>query len=106
MVFYAYMYCVCVFSLHQESPDMILGDKPLISEVVLSKFIISARLGKTHIKASKNHNNIFDKKHLAYISATLVSLDGKLTYVLFYATMELHQRRYVMIFGMFILFCC
>jgi hypothetical protein len=29
--------CVCAFSLHQESPDMILGDKPLISEVVLSK---------------------------------------------------------------------
>jgi hypothetical protein len=28
--------CVCAFSLHQESPDMILGDKPLISEVVLS----------------------------------------------------------------------
>jgi hypothetical protein len=28
--------CVCVFSLRQESPDMILGDKPLIPEVVLS----------------------------------------------------------------------
>jgi hypothetical protein len=35
MVVYAYM-CVCAFSLHRESPDMILGDKPLISEVVLS----------------------------------------------------------------------
>jgi hypothetical protein len=40
MVLYAYM-CVCVFSLHPESPDTILGDKPLISEVVLShKFSI------------------------------------------------------------------
>jgi hypothetical protein len=29
--------CVCAFSLHRESPDMILGDKPLISEVVLSQ---------------------------------------------------------------------
>jgi hypothetical protein len=29
--------CVCVFSLHRESPNMILGDKPLISEVVLSQ---------------------------------------------------------------------
>jgi hypothetical protein len=29
--------CVCAFSLRQESPDMILGDKPLISEVVLSQ---------------------------------------------------------------------
>jgi hypothetical protein len=29
---------VCAFSFHRESPDMILGDKPLISEVVLSQF--------------------------------------------------------------------
>jgi hypothetical protein len=29
--------CVCAFSLRQESPDMILGDKPLIFEVVLSQ---------------------------------------------------------------------
>jgi hypothetical protein len=28
--------CVCAFSFHRESPNMILGDKPLISEVVLS----------------------------------------------------------------------
>jgi hypothetical protein len=27
--------CVCAFSLRRESPDMILGDKPLIFEVVL-----------------------------------------------------------------------
>jgi hypothetical protein len=30
------MYCVCAFLLHQGSLDMILGDKPLISDVVLS----------------------------------------------------------------------
>jgi hypothetical protein len=36
MVLYAYMCCVLVFSLCQESLDMILGDKPLISEVELS----------------------------------------------------------------------
>jgi hypothetical protein len=29
--------CVCAFSLRRESPDMILGDKTLISEVVLSQ---------------------------------------------------------------------
>jgi hypothetical protein len=29
--------CVYAFSLRRESPDMILGDKPLISEVVLSQ---------------------------------------------------------------------
>jgi hypothetical protein len=33
---YAYV-CVCAFSLRRESPNMILGDKPLISEVVLSQ---------------------------------------------------------------------
>jgi hypothetical protein len=27
--------CVCAFSLRRKSPDMILGDKPLIFEVVL-----------------------------------------------------------------------
>jgi hypothetical protein len=29
--------CVCAFSLYRESPDMILGDEPIISEVVLSQ---------------------------------------------------------------------
>jgi hypothetical protein len=36
MVLYVCMCCICVFLLHQESPDMILEDKPLIVEVVLS----------------------------------------------------------------------
>jgi hypothetical protein len=35
MILYAYM-CVCAFSLHRESSNMILGDQSLISEVVLS----------------------------------------------------------------------
>jgi hypothetical protein len=30
--------CVCAFSLRRESSNMILGDKPLISDVVLSQF--------------------------------------------------------------------
>jgi hypothetical protein len=34
--------CVCAFSLRRESPDMILGDKPLIFEVVLSQFSSSS----------------------------------------------------------------
>jgi hypothetical protein len=33
MVLYAYV-CVCVFSLRQESPDMILGDKLLLFQGV------------------------------------------------------------------------
>jgi hypothetical protein len=29
--------CVCAFSLRRESPNMILGDKPLTFEMVLSQ---------------------------------------------------------------------
>jgi hypothetical protein len=65
-----------------------------------------ARLGKTHTKASKNRNNVFSEERLAHIWTLVVSLGGKLTYVLIYATTELHQRRYVVIFEVFILFCC
>jgi hypothetical protein len=56
------------------------------------------------MKASKNRNNIFGEEHLAHIRTIVISLGGKLTYVLFYATTKLHQRRYAMIFGLFILF--
>jgi hypothetical protein len=45
---------------------MILGDKPLISEVVLSQLVPEQDWGKTHMKASKNHNNIFGEEHLAH----------------------------------------
>jgi hypothetical protein len=58
------------------------------------------------MKASKNHNNAFGEERLARIRTLVVSLGGKLTYVLIYATTKLHQRRYVMIFGVFILFYC
>jgi hypothetical protein len=98
--------CVCAFSLRRESSDMILGDKPLISEVVLSQLVPEQDWGKTHTKASKNRNNIFGEELLVHIRNLVVSLGGKLTYVLIYATMELHQRRYVLIFGVFILFYC
>jgi hypothetical protein len=84
---------------------MILGDKPLTSEVVLSQLVSEQDWAKTHMKSSKNRNNIFGEERLAHIRTIVVSLDGKLTYVLFYATTELHQRMYAMIFGVFILFC-
>jgi hypothetical protein len=32
--------CVCAFSLHRESPDMILRDKLLIYDVVLSQLVL------------------------------------------------------------------
>jgi hypothetical protein len=85
---------------------MILGDKPLIFEVVLSHLVPEEDWGKMHMKASKNRNNVFGEERLAHIRTIVVSLGGMLTYVLIYATTELHQRRYVMIFGVFILFCC
>jgi hypothetical protein len=70
---------------------MILGDKPLIYEVVLSQLVPEQDWGKTHMKASKNHNNIFDEERLANIRTIVVSLGGMLTYMLIYASMELHQ---------------
>jgi hypothetical protein len=85
---------------------MILGVKPLISEVLLSQLVPEQDCCKTHMKASKNHNNIFGEERFAHIRTLVVSLGGKLTYVLIYATTELHQRRHVVIFGVFILFYC
>jgi hypothetical protein len=67
---------------------MILGDNSLISEVVLSQLVTEQDWGKIHMKASKNGNNVFSEEHLAHIRTIVVSLDGKLTYVLIYATME------------------
>jgi hypothetical protein len=58
------------------------------------------------MKASKNRNNAFGEERLAHVRTLVVSLGGKLTYVLIYATTELHQRRYIVIFGVFILFRC
>jgi hypothetical protein len=98
--------CVCAFLLRRESPNIILGDKPLISEVVLSQLVPEQDWGQTHTKASKNCNNVFGEERLAHTRTLVVSLGGELTYVLIYATTELHQRRYVVIFGVFILFCC
>jgi hypothetical protein len=87
-------------------PQYDLGRQPLIFEVVLSQLVPEQDWGKTHTKASKNHNNAFGEERLAHIRTLVVSLGGKLNCVLIYATTELHQRRYVVIFGVFILFYC
>jgi hypothetical protein len=70
---------------------MILGDKPLSFELVLSQLVTEQGWDKTHMKAFKNRNNVFGEERLAHIRTIVVSLGGKLTYVLFYATTELHQ---------------
>jgi hypothetical protein len=85
---------------------MILGDKPLISEVVLSQLVPEQDWGKMHMKAFRYRNNIFGEERLAHVRTIVVSLGGMLTYVLIYATTELHQRRYIVIFGVLILFYC
>jgi hypothetical protein len=67
------MCCVCVFLFRRESPDMILGDKPLIFEVVLSQLVPEQDRGKIHTKASKNHNYVVGELHLPYIKTIVVS---------------------------------
>jgi hypothetical protein len=73
---------------------------------VLSQLASEQDHGKIHMKASKNCNKVVGEERLAHIRTIVVSLGGKLTYVFFYATMELHQQRYDVIFGVLILFCC
>jgi hypothetical protein len=58
------------------------------------------------MKASKNYNNVVDEEWLAHTRTIVVSLGGKLTHVFFYAPTELHQRMYVVIFRVLILFYC
>jgi hypothetical protein len=48
---------------------------------VLSQLVIREDWGKTHTKASKNHNNIAGEEWLAHIRTIVVSLGGKLTYL-------------------------
>jgi hypothetical protein len=52
---------------------MILGDKPLIFEVVLSKLASDLDWGKTDTKASKNRNNVVGEERLAHIRTLVVS---------------------------------
>jgi hypothetical protein len=58
------------------------------------------------MKASKNHNNIVGEELLAHIRAIVVSLGGKLTYMLLHAITDLPHQRYDVIFEVLILFCC
>jgi hypothetical protein len=70
------------FLLHRELPDMILGDKPLLSQWRLCHSWLSEQdWDQTHTKASKNHNNIVSEEWLAHIRTIVVSLGGKLTYL-------------------------
>jgi hypothetical protein len=99
--------CMFVHSRFVENPPVGSWETNLcFSGGVLSQLASEQDRDNTHMKASKNYNNVFDEECLAHITTIVVSLGGKLTYVFFYATMELHQWRYIVIFGVFILFCC
>jgi hypothetical protein len=76
---------------------MILGDKFLILEMVLSQLVSEEDWGHTHTKASKNGNNVVGEDRLAHIRTIVVSLGGKLTYLFLYATTDLLQQRYAVI---------
>jgi hypothetical protein len=55
--------CVCAFSLRRESPDMILGDKPLISEVVLSQFPVGSPIEPKGILSKwRNDNDVLARE--------------------------------------------
>jgi hypothetical protein len=49
--------CVCAFSLRWESPDMILGDEPFISEVVLSHYVKTTMNKRLLISESHDDSN-------------------------------------------------
>jgi hypothetical protein len=99
--------CVFVHSRFIENPLVGSWETNLcFFRWVLSQLASEQYQGKTHTKSSRNRNNVVGEDRLAHIRTIVVSLGGKLTYMFFYVTTELHQRRYVMIFGVLILFCC
>jgi hypothetical protein len=51
------MCCVCALSLHGESPDVIFGDEPLISDVVLSQLAVTP-----HVSDSQGYGNHMFKR--------------------------------------------
>jgi hypothetical protein len=84
--------CVFVHSRFIENPPVGSWETNLcLFRGVLSQLALEQDQGKTHMKASKNYNNVVGEERLAHIKTIVVSLGGKLTYVFFYATTELHQ---------------
>jgi hypothetical protein len=64
---------------------MILGDEPLLSQGGSITVGYQSKIqGQTHMKASKNHNNIIGEERLAHIRTIVVSIGCKLTYLFIY----------------------
>jgi hypothetical protein len=84
--------CVFAHSCFIENP--LIGSwetNPYVFRGVMSQLISEQDRGKTHTEASKNRKNVVSEERLAHIRTVVVFFGGKLTYVFFYATTELHQ---------------
>jgi hypothetical protein len=84
---------MCVFVHSRFIKNTLIGSwetNPCFFRGVLSQLTSEQDQGKTHTEASKNHNNVVGEECLAHIRTIVVSLGGKLTYVFFYTTTELH----------------
>jgi hypothetical protein len=87
-------------------PNMILGDKPLLSQGGSITVGYQSKIrGQTHMKASKIHNNVVDEERLAHMRTIVVSLGGKLTY-LFICLYRIASRKVQSNFWSVDLFCC
>jgi hypothetical protein len=84
--------CVFVHSRFNEDPPVESCEtNPCFFRGGLSQLASEQDRSKTHTEASKNHNSVVGEERLAHVRTIVVSLGGKLTYVFFYATTELHQ---------------
>jgi prolipoprotein diacylglyceryltransferase len=83
--------CVFAHSFFIENPPVGSWE---ITPAFLGGFCHSwhqSKIGVKHTEASKNLNNVVSEERLAHIRIIVVFLGGKLTYVFFYATTEMHQ---------------
>jgi hypothetical protein len=71
MVLYAYV-CVCAFSLHQESPGRILGDKPLL----VQGGFCHTQYGAHHVDTDVKKTAMFCKGLCAKIHEQLMSFQS------------------------------
>jgi hypothetical protein len=67
------MLMYCVFSIHRESPGMILGDKPLIYKVVLSQYRLH-----TGVYGPSKLMYLVVNRYLTFITALMAVLGEKL----------------------------
>jgi hypothetical protein len=102
------MLCVVfsMFSPRRELPEYDLGRR---TSVFSGGFVTvgyqSKIWGQTHMKASKNYNNVVGEEQLAHIRTIVVSLGDKLTYLFIYLY-RIASPKVRCNFGSVDLFCC